>query len=93
MYLTDSPFDALYLLREGLVKCGLVLSVGGAWRVDQRDFGTRVLMNFLRSALEGLETHQCRTTGLKSGPQEEMYAWRCWSRGVQKGRQDLGSKR
>ena len=54
--------------------------------------GTRVLMKFLRSAFEGPETHQCRTMGLKSWPQEEMYAWTCWSSAVQKARQDTASE-
>ena len=49
-------------------------------------------MKFLLSAFEGPETHQCRTRGLKSGPQKEMYALTCWSSAVQKARQDTGSK-
>ena len=31
MCLTDSPFHALYMLCEGLAKCGLVLRLSGAW--------------------------------------------------------------
>ena len=64
----------------------------GLERQDHRDLGTRVLMKFLRSAFEGPESHQCRTMGLKRGPQEEMYAWTCWSNALQKARHDKGSK-
>ena len=35
----------------------------GLERQDHWDFGTRVLMKFLRSAFEGPESHQCRTWG------------------------------
>ena len=31
MCLTDSPFNVLYPFREGLAKCGLAISVSGAW--------------------------------------------------------------
>ena len=49
-------------------------------------------MNFLRSAFEGPESHQCRTMGLERGPQEETYALTCWSNALQKARQGRGSK-
>ena len=49
-------------------------------------------MKFLQSAFEGPESHPCGTMGLKSGPQEEMYAWMCWSSALQKARQDTGSR-
>ena len=65
----------------------------GLERRDHRDLGTRVLMKFLRSAFEGPESHQCRTMGLKRGPQEETYAWMCLSNALQKARQDRGSKK
>ena len=64
----------------------------GLERQDHRDIGTRVLMIFLRSAFEGPESHQCRTMGLKRVPQEETYAWTCWSNALQKARHDTGSK-
>ena len=66
---------------------------GIGWeRQDHRDLGTRVLMKFLWSAFQGPESHQCRTMGLKRGPQEETYAWTCLSNALQKARQDRGSK-
>ena len=49
-------------------------------------------MKCLRSAFEGPESHQCRTMALKGGPQEETYAWTCWSKALQKARQDRGSR-
>ena len=64
----------------------------GLERQVHRDFGTRVLMKFLRSAFEGPESHQCRTMGLKRVPQEETYAWTCWSNALQKARHDTGSR-
>ena len=50
-------------------------------------------MKFLWSTFEGPESHKCRTMGLKSGPQEEMYAWTCWSSALQKDRQGAESER
>ena len=73
--------------------CSTRVEPGTGWeRHDHRDLGTRVLMKFLRSAFEGPESHQCRTMGLNRGPQEETYAWTCWSHALQKARQDRGSK-
>ena len=73
--------------------CSARVEPGIGWeRQDHRDLGTRVLMKFLRSAFEGPESHQCRTMGLKRGPQEETYASTCWSNALQKARQDRGSK-
>ena len=73
--------------------CSARVKPGIGWeRQDHRDLGTRALMKFLRSAFEGPESHQCRTMGLKRGPQEETYAWTCWSNALQKARQDRGSK-
>ena len=65
--------------------CSARVEPGIGWeRQDPRDLGTRVLMKFLRSAFEGPESHQCRTMGPKRGPQEETYAWTCWSNALQK---------
>ena len=73
--------------------CSAQVEPGFCWeRQDHGDLGIRVLMKFLRSAFEGPESHQCRTMGLKRGPQEETYAWTCWSHPLQKARQDRGSK-
>ena len=73
--------------------CSARVEPGIGWeRQDHRDLGTRVLMKFLQAAFEGPESHQCRTMGLKRGPQEETYAWTCWSNALQKARQDSGLK-
>ena len=64
--------------RPSMALCSARVEPGIGWeRQDHRDLGTRVLMKFLRSAFEGPESHQCRTMGLKRGPQEETYAWTC----------------
>ena len=79
--------------RPSMALCSARVEPGIGWeRQDHRDLGTRVLMKFVRSAFEGPESHQCRTMGLKRGPQEEMYAWTCWSNALQKARRDRGSK-
>ena len=79
--------------RPSMALCSARVEPGIGWeRQDHRDLGTRVLMKFLRSAFEGPESHQCRTMGLKRGPQEETYAWTCWSNALQKARQDMGRK-
>ena len=68
--------------RPSMALCSARAEPGIGWeRQDHRDLGTRVLMKFLWSAFEGPESHQCRTMGLKRGPQEETYA-----------RHDRGSK-
>ena len=79
--------------RPDMALCSARVEPGiGLQRQDHRDFGTRVLMKILQSAFEGPESHQCRTTGLKRVPQEETYAWTCWSNALQKARHDTGSK-
>ena len=79
--------------RPSMALCSARVEPGIGWeRHDQRDLGTRPLMKFLRSAFEGPVSHQCRTKGLNRGPQEETYAWTCWSNALQKARQDRGSK-
>ena len=79
--------------RPSMALCSARVEPGIGWeRRDHRDLGTRVLMKFLHSAFEGPESHQCRTMGLNRGPQEETYAWTCWSNTLQKARQDRGSK-
>ena len=79
--------------RPSMALCSARVEPGIGWeRHDHRDLGTRVLMKFLRSAFEGPESHQCRTMGLNRGPQEETYAWTCWSNALQKARQERGSK-
>ena len=58
--------------RRSMALCSARVEPGIGWeRQDHRDLGIRVLMKFLQSAFEGAESHQCRTMGLKRGPQEE----------------------
>ena len=79
--------------RPSMALCSVRVEPGiSLERQDHRNLGTRVLMKFLQSAFEGPERHQCRTMRLKEGPQEETYAWTCWSNALQKARHDKGSK-
>ena len=97
MCLVDSLVRVLTLssrARPSMALCSAEVEPGIGWqRQDHRDLGTRGLMRLLRSAFEGPESHQCRTMGPKGGPQEETYAWTCWSNALQKARQDGGSER